>query len=778
MPALSLYTDGVIPDRRLAPLALVVFWTVVYLPPLIAGRFLPARDVAATQIPWRTVWREQVAAGTVPLWDPSSNQGRPLLANPNTMALYPGTLLFLALEPETAAAWHVALHHLLLLAACYLLARRCGAGPDDAALAAAVTGTSGIAWSLVTLVNSQASLAWGTLAVALAVPPPARGGAPRRAVAAGAALGMAMLAGEPVIAALAAFSWTLVVAATWRRSATALALAAAAAVAMAAPVLLPLLSVYPDTLRAVLGVAPGALAADTLAPRRWLELLFPHLLGAPLGDSTSGFWAAASFPWQRYFPLVFVGAVPLVALPFARRPTRGLWPWWTLAATGVGASALLGWPAAAHLAAGVPGLDAARYGIKLLLLLFFAMPPLIVAGFRQLAARPAVRRRAAAAVLLIATAVATAGGLAPGRLRTALAHLYPASASAVGALTDERIGAVLAVDAAALALPAAALLATGAALPLCAAVLAANAVAGGSVLAFDETRRWREPPALARALPPRATIAVLAASAVPTDAPGNAALGRFWVSRAALVPEYGTRWGFGYALTRGPDGLEPIAQELLAAEASRLPAAERARVARALGALAIVGNEPIDGLPSRSVDGVWLVTLAEAASTAYMAQRALPCEGMPAVVRALAASEFRAGRDAAVAGAGGAAELGGGTVTELGGPPHRRRFAVTCGAPGLLVVRQSFMRCWRARVDGRAAAVEAVNGAQLGVRVPTGEHVVEIGVDPLPVRLGMVGPLLALVALAATRRRAAASPGRRDASGGEARSTPATPPAT
>ncbi len=127
--------------RDRLPLGLVVaFWAALYLPHLLTGDTLPARDVAATQLPWRTVWREQVLAGSPPLWDPYSNGGRPLLANPNTMAAYPGTLLFLLTSPERAAAWHIALHHLLLIVGCYRLARRTGAAPPGAAVATAATG--------------------------------------------------------------------------------------------------------------------------------------------------------------------------------------------------------------------------------------------------------------------------------------------------------------------------------------------------------------------------------------------------------------------------------------------------------------------------------------------------------------------------------------------------------------------------------------------------------------------------------------------------------------
>jgi len=766
----------VTPRDRTAGLLGAALLAAVYLPPLVAGRALPARDLAATQAPWRWVWREQVAAGHLPLWDRYSNQGRPLLANPNAMALYPGTLLALVLPPEAAVSWHVALHHLLLLTACGLLARRAGASPGAAAVAGAAVATSGIAWSLTTLANSQASLAWAVIAVATAVPPPGRTAAARRALVGGVALGLAFLGGEPVVAALGGIAWTLVVVTLWRPfAALHLALTAAAAAGVAAPVLVPLLAVYPDTVRATLGVPPGALAADTLAPRRFLELLLPHLLGEPLADGATGFWAARSFPWQRYFPLLFTGALPLLALPFARRTGMRLTPWWVLAAAGLGGSLLLAAPGVADRAAVAPGLGTARYGVKLLLLTLLALPPLVASGLERLWQAPAARRRAAAAVLALAAGIGVAALAAPAAVRAMVGSLYPRSRAALQEVTPAHLRRDLLLDAAALAVPSAALLVSPAAVPLCLAVVAANVSSGVTALAFDDAAAWGEPPLLARRLGSGATVAVFATAAGEEAAPGDPRLGRFWSSRAALVSEYGTRWGITYTLARGPDGLEPALQDLLAAEVRHLDAAARARVARALGAHAVIGESPLNDASSQPLAGVWLTPLADTGPEAYLARRELPAEGIPAVVRTLATVGFTPAADTVVGGTGGARTLAGGTLTTETDGAGRRRYRVTSDGPGLLVVRQSHMRCWKARIDGRLVVTEAVNGAQLGVRVPAGTHEVELFVDPAPALAGLLGPFLVLLAFAVTRR-GAASPAHRAASGAGERSNPATPP--
>ena len=767
--------------RSLPPAALfcLAWWVLAYVPPIVAGRTAPARDLAATQYPWRTVWAAQVRAGTAPLWDPLSNGGRPLLANPNAMAAYPGTLLFLLGDPEAAGMWHLALHHLLLLAGCYRLARRAGAAPGPSAVAAAAVGTFGVAWATTSFLNAQASLAWAPWVVATALPAPAPGRAMRqRALAAGALAGLCFLAGEPVTAMLTALAWAAVALPAWGRAAwRAVPLAAAAALLLAAPVLLPLLALYPETVRGTLGAAPGALAADALAPRRWPELLFPHLLGEPLGDGASGFWAAASFPWQRYYPVVFAGAALVLTLPLARPRRDRLRPFAWLAASGTAGAVLLGFPAVADLAQRLPGLGSLRFGIKLLVLVTVALPPLVAAGSAALREHwPGTGRRICLA-LLVTALVLTPLTVWPGRLaRPLLAAAYPSARPALAGLPDSALRRALALDLAAIALPPAACLLGGAGpATLAAATLAANTLAARGALPLDEARRWRQKPASLAALPQPPVLAAFAPTAAPADGPRHPALQRFWQLRAALLPGYATRFGAGYVLTRGPDGLEPLRAELLAATATALDVAARARIAAALGATATI-EWAGEGRLAVPVDGVLVNRLDGAAPRAYLARRAIQAAGIPAAAQTMAGSTFRPGLDAVVEGAGGAVDLAGGTVATPAGAPHRLVIGVNADGPGLLVIQQSFLRGWQARVDGVPAPVEPANGAMLGVRVPAGRHAVIVRLDPRPYLAGAAGPLL-LVVLWLLSSRTRTSRDREAASDAPARSSPASRPA-
>jgi hypothetical protein len=766
-------------EKRL--LAILTFaWAVLYLPHLIVGQTLPSRDVSATQFAWRSVWREQVLSGSPPLWDPYSNGGRPLLADPNTMAAYPGSLLFLLTTPEHAAGWHIALHHLLLIFGCYWLARRSGAGTAAAAVAAAAVGTCGVAWSALTFLNFQASLTWAVWALGTTLPPPPPGAASlRRGLAGGALIGLAFLGGEPVTAGLAAVTWFVVVLATWRPlPVAALVAMTGAAAAVAAPVLVPLLAIYPETVRGSMRPAVGALSADALAPRRFLELLFPNLLGPPLADLQTGFWAAPSFPWQRYYPVIFVGGASLLCLPFAGRGRRSLAPWWAIASIGVGSAFLLSIPALAARAQELPFFGSTRYAIKFLTLTVLALPPLIAAGWEGVSEGWNDAGRWWARAVLAAVLLLSPFALAPDRLlRPALATLYPASAPALAEVPASRLRGAAVRDLAALALPAATLALAGpVTIVATAAIVVADWIGGSGVLLFADSARWATPPAACAALPPHPVLAVLQPPEEVERYGTAPPIERYWAPHVALLPESGTRWGAAYVLTRGPDGLEPVHQELLAAASAHMNVEERARLARAVGATAVICRGPIPGWRGIAVGDLWVGVVDRPSPRAYLAQRLLPANEMLTAATTMAAKSFCAGEDAVVVGSGGARESAGGAVIELPGKPYSRRFGVTAEGAGLLVVQQSFMRCWRATVDGRPAQAEPVNGACIGIRVPAGRHRIALFLDPIPYWVGLSGPLLLLLVVGLSRR-AVTSRGRAAASGEQAHSTPAIPPA-
>jgi hypothetical protein len=726
---------------------LLAAWSALYVPLLVGGRFLPARDVAVMQLPWRAVWRAQVRELTLPVWDPCSNGGRLMLANPNTMAAYPGTLLFAVFEPETASLIHVALHHLLFALGCWRLARRAGASPAAAALASAWASTCGIAWSALNLLNLQTALAWMPWLLAGAVDTRAtRTTALKQGLWAGAIAGLAFLGGEPVTAMLGLGCWLVLIAISpTRPRSAAVAGGVIGTIGIAAPVLVPMVLAWNGTVRGVLGVPPGAVAADALAPRRWLELLLPSVLGPPFADASNGFWAAASFPWLRLFPMIFVGLVPLV---FAARAPRQR-PFGTLlvlAGSGLAAAGLLGLPSLDAITRSVPVLGALRYGIKLLTVPLVALVPLVAVGWDAARERwAAVGRTLSLGGLAVALALVGVFSLPGLGARPLLGRTYPASKTLLASVSDGELRRAGVRDSVALALPALALLLAGPVPSVAiASTLAAGYLCGQPIVMSARTKTWSSPPRLVRALPPDARIAVFAKQGTPKEEAEPPGLGLFWRARAGLVPESGTRFGIGYVLARGADGLEPAHEELVAGAVEKMSLAERARVAAALGADAVIDLAPVPGWHAEEIDGLWLSTPRVPSPEVYLASRVLIAEGVLRTVGTLAATGFRPGQDVVAADPGWWNRGAAGTVTEEHGSPHARRFAVDAQGPTVLVVQQSFMRCWQARVDGERVPVGLVNGASIGVPLPGGRHTVQLFIPRQPYFIGMLGPLVVL----------------------------------
>ncbi|MCS7181888.1 MAG: YfhO family protein [Thermoanaerobaculum sp.] len=728
----------------------------VWLGLLLAGKVVVTRDIGATHIPWRLEWARQVRQGWVPLWNPRCNGGRPLWADPNTQAAYPPTLLFALLPAEHAMVVFLGAHHLLLLAGFGFLTRRLGYPNGLANTAALVGATSGVALSLTTFPNALASFAWIPWAVGLLC---SKNPTPRASLACGGLLGLSFLAGEPVTAALGVVV-ALLVGGVQRLGWGMLPGVLGGFFLVSAPVLLPLASLFPETVRGALGVREGALAADALAPRRWLELFFPRLLGEPLGDGATGFWAAASFPWQRYYPLIFLGAGPLACILLGARKTKGVQTLFlVLFFTGLAASLLAAWPAGAEFLARLPGGKAWRFGIKFLQLSLLATPPLVAAGLeRWTGRRPRVSLLVLGLLLLLPAVFAQT-------TRRAVAQLYPASALALAEVPVRRWTNALWADGLTNAAPLWALAAGLGASGFGVVCFLAHAPLWLSTHVVVDSQAWKNPPATVTVLGKGEKVAAFWRV---TRELGTDPKAQTFAYRHFLVPDYGLTFGLSYALARGPDGLEPVRGELLAQRVEALPPAERLRAVAALGGGAMVVPWAPPELACPQLGAAVLCRARRPAPEAYLVRRAFPAYTLEETVAWLASESFQPGEDAVLEGLPSPVELLGGEVVEEGGSPHGRRFQVRSAGRTWLVVQENYLSSWRAWLDGQAVELRVANGSQMAVPIPAGQHQVELSLDPTPYTLGALGPLLFLVIGVGWR-----TGGRRESTGGRGHNTPA-----
>lgn len=734
----------------------------VWLFLLLSGRTLVTRDLGATHLPWRAEWARQVKNGWLPLWNPKANGGRPLWADPNAQAVYPGTALFLLLPASQAMVVFLASHHLWLLAGLSYLARKTGTGREAAWASALILGTGGLAFSLTTFPNALASFSW--LPWALGVLLLEKKSAYQQSLqvlGAGGLLGVSFLAGEPVTAGLGVgLAGGLLLA--QRQRFRVLLLLVLGFLLVALPVLLPLLAVFRETVRGSLGVSPQALAADCLAPRRFVELFFPRLLGEPLGDATSGFWAAPSFPWQRYYPLLFVGAGTAALLWSGIRRGKGQRFWLGVLVLGVVVAFLPAWETMRVFLVHLPGGQLARFAIKALQLSLLAATPLVALGLESLEQH----HRRLRCALLVAALAFMLPGLFPEMCRSVLSVLYPASAPSLHQVPADVLRQRLLLDALTNALPLLVLAFRATALAVF-AFLAAQWPLFFATHVVSPTKLWAEAPAAVQALPQSAAIVSWAHAVDPAPSPRT----RTFAFRNALLPDYGMAYGLSYVLARGPDGLEPIRGELLAAFAEKMPPEKKLRLAAALGAQAVVCNEKLSEIACQKTDRVAVCPAPRFAPEVFLAQRLFPAENLEQAVAWLTAESFVPGADVVLEGIVTPLSTAGGRVSEEPGPYHGRRFRVQAPQRTWLVVQQNYISRWKAFVDGQPVPVVPANFARLAVAVPAGNHLVELKLEETPYLLGALGPLLFLFTWFYWR-----SADRRAASGARARNTPATAP--
>src|SRR4051812_29687860 len=90
---------------------------------VVGGEQFAYRDAAHFYYPLHQRVQAEWHAGRWPLWEPEENSGMPLLGNPTAAVLYPGKLIFAALNYPLAARLYVIGHTLLAFGAMLALLR-------------------------------------------------------------------------------------------------------------------------------------------------------------------------------------------------------------------------------------------------------------------------------------------------------------------------------------------------------------------------------------------------------------------------------------------------------------------------------------------------------------------------------------------------------------------------------------------------------------------------------------------------------------------------------
>ncbi len=785
---------------------LVTAALLLFAEPIFLDRGFFYRDLYLQWHPQAEAFVRSVASGSWPVWNPYVSFGRPLLANPNSQALYPWTWLHLLLTPWRSYTLYVVTHFVLGGLGVYALLLRVGVRRSGSVVGGLVFVLSGPFLSLVDLWNHLAGAAWMPWILAAG----ARAIDERRAVpclALGLALAMPVFAGSPEMALMGGTVVGVLGLEALLRDRTDLrgalrltgmaALAVTMAVAISAVQWLPSLEMARASLRQDL---PDAMRSFwSLHPITTLQAFWPVFLDRlPLhgGLRATLFESREPFLASLYLGLA---TLPLVlgALLGPQRPWRRLLAFTAAAAWIVALGRHT--PLYDALTALLPPARAVRFPAKAFVLTGLCWACLAGMGFEAWQRGPRRRRATAVASGIVLGAVGAATGL------TVLAHL---GAEAWGSALILRLGTrrtyheILApigwsvgtaAACAGLGLVVlrlrrrwpgprvAAALATLAVLDLVAAHRLLNPTAPADlftyrppVLSSLETRSGQRVYVVDYDLPGRARHLLGHPQAfltqVPQEdwpAPWFEALAVRTYPGPSVLGTWGIEGAFGFdTLALYPPHLRQLGQMLLLAE--RGPAELRllrmGAVSRVVS-LHSTGFEslaPIARLPSPFIEPILVYGVPEPLPRAYAVGTARVGDGAEAW-RIIQDPAFDPAREVILAGGPAYPPRPDfrGSVRVVSWKPDRARIVVELSHPGWLVLVDSYDPGWRVAVDGAPQALLRANVAFRAIAVPAGTHDVALRYWPPALSLGLVisgvTALFALAAIALQARRGAAS---------------------
>jgi hypothetical protein len=296
----------------------------VYADPLFFRRNFGGRDLLGYGLPIESVIHDSYAHGRLPIWNPWIAGGRPLLANPNSGALYPVRPL-LALVPFPLAfrifpLLHWALAGIGMIALLGVL----GVSKSGSWIGAVTYVFSGVVVSEAFYNNNHP----GVMLVPWILWACARpfGSAARKALALSLLFGLDFLAGDVFtigVALGACVLWILAETAgreRWRLAAT-LGVSLALAVLLTLPQVVAAALWVPETNRAVLGMPISEVVLYSVSPFRLLELIVPFPFGETWSIDPARVWGISVMNGRMigFFTSLYAGALAVIALAAMRK---------------------------------------------------------------------------------------------------------------------------------------------------------------------------------------------------------------------------------------------------------------------------------------------------------------------------------------------------------------------------------------------------------------------------------------------------------------------------
>ena len=751
----------------LVPVSLLSDLAVVF--PLRTYYF---RDFTAAFYPLRLFVAREVREGRFPLWNPFVFEGAFQLP-----VLYPPDLLHTLWPSPVFLSWLLTLHLPVAALAAYWLCRELGVSREGAFVGGAVYALGGLALSSLNLYVFLQALALAPLVVGLLRRASREGG---RAVAVAAvvlALALSTLAVEfvgqavllgVVLGVLARPSWVAVM-----RSLAAVGLG----MGLAGLPLALTLGLLPETVRGG-GFAADVGLGNAVHPAVLIQTLMPNLFGLPQAPAEA-WWGGRFFSkGLPYFLSLYLGPMALglafVGLGAMGRTQRIAFL--TLGAFGVW-YALGEAGGLATVVARLPFAGSFRFPGKAMLLPYLAVAVAAACGVERLRrdrrAWPQVAAVAVGAAVLALALTLLLRSAPPGLVTWTGVEpgFWP---RLVGVVTrDAAVVAALGAVCGALALGVRRnWLGPGAATALVAALAVADLARAGAGMNPQVPATFFEPlpemrllrlealegervfsygldqsPAFRAFLARGGTGLTLAGTYLNRQilAPYSNIVDRVETPEATDLTSFVPR-----ARELGPADYDP------AAVARLLPWLRNAAVSRVLS-LDPLSHPHLElmvavraGPPGLAIHAY---RLAEPWPRAYVACGVEQGSRREAALAAPYRPGFEPAGDVVIEG-GGRATCRSGRVRRIAFAAGRERYEVQADGTAFLVMRDSFARGWRARVDGLEAPVLRANGKHRAVPLPAGAREVSLRYHPPGLRVGLALTLLSVLVLLALWMRA------------------------
>ena len=744
--------------------------TALFSDALFGGRVFYERDIHLDWYTQMEAFVRAVAAGSWPVWDNTIAFGQPLLADPSAQILYPPTWLNLVLPPLRYYTLFVAFHACFGGFGLYLWSRRLRLSPLGSFVAGALWVCSGPLLSMLNTWQHFAGAAWISW-VLVATHDACESPSVSRSLAWALAVTGQVLAGSADVCAMSALMMTGYVAtriewrrptSPWNRRLFACAgLAATLAVALSAAVWLPALDVavpssrwnYPQDVRTAWSLQPAALAGIVLPTRvEYLPELLPRGV-APIRESR-----------EPLLPSLYLGvaAVPFVAAALSSRRRGRTF----LAVVGavavlvaVGSHTPFYWVAVRVM----PLLGIFRYPSKTMIVVAFVWAALAGIGFDAHRESPVGPR----ALLVLWTAALVALSAAEVRLPDGIARQHWRFALACGACT----ALALLVRRAGARVPSG--WAATAAVMAVAEVFVVHR--GMNRTAPVELLTFRPPAVDAAASKDRSRLYVYDYMApgksrrylkrddpymIHPPLPGvSLETIQLLSQRLYPFPPAAGRWGLEGSFDLDFRGLYPLPLAKLVALLHQVETTPGHLRLLRIGAVATVvalhteGLEdliPVQTLPSYFPEAIHVLRVPDPLPRTYAVGAATRVDDLGAVARLLdphfdPSQEIVLPPGDVVPPTPGFS--GKSRIAEF--KPDRVRIEAELGAPGYVVLVDTYDPGWHATVDGAPTPLLRANVAFRAVNVPPGRHIIDLIYRPPAVLWGLalsgLGAAIALV---------------------------------